>query len=205
DAEIHSSVSIGPYCVLGRCTLSEGVELKSHVVIEDRVHIGARTRIDAHSAIGVPGMAWIWSQEGERIMQPQLGGVVIEEDCLLASDISVVCGSLSENTRIGKGTVIAHGSKIGHGAQIEEYVHMANNVSLAGNAVIGHHSFLGSASVISSNITLPAHSIVGAGAVVNKNFTESYLTLAGVPAQIIRKNNYEEKPRGVPKPFKNNS
>jgi UDP-3-O-[3-hydroxymyristoyl] glucosamine N-acyltransferase len=201
-ADIGKNVTIGPYSVIGNCKIGNNTIIKNHVVIEDKVALGENVFIDSNSVIGAGGLAWIWDEKGERIIQPQLGGVIIEDDCILATDITVVKGSLSENTHIGKGSVIAHGTKIGHGSQIGEYVHMANNVSLAGNSQIGDYSFLGSACVISSNISIPPHSIVGAAALVNKSFDEKYLTLGGVPAKVIRKDNYKNKPKGAPQPFK---
>lgn len=201
-AQIGRDVYIGPYSIIGDCILGDRVRINNHVVIEDRVEIKNDCFIDSNSVIGAGGMAWIWDDDGKRIMQPQIGGVIIEAHCILATDVTIVKGSLSENTTIGPYTVIAHGTKIGHGSQVGSKVHMANNVSLAGNAVIGDSSFLGSACVISSNVVIPPHTIVGAAALVNKNFREEYLTLAGVPAGIIRKNNYEAKPQGAPQPYK---
>jgi UDP-3-O-[3-hydroxymyristoyl] glucosamine N-acyltransferase len=131
-----------------------------------------------------------------------LGGVIIEEDCVLGSDISIVRGSLTENTVIGKGTVMAHGTKIGHGCKVGSYVHFANNVSLAGNCIISDRVFLGSACVVSSNVFLPTGCILGAGSVLNKSIEEEFVTLIGVPARVIKKNNFESKPNGAPKPFK---
>jgi UDP-3-O-[3-hydroxymyristoyl] glucosamine N-acyltransferase len=49
--------------------------------------------------------------------------------------------------------------------------------------VIGDRCFLGSASVISSNIRLSENIIVGAGAVVVNNFDECSIVIAGVPAK----------------------
>lgn len=77
--------------------------------------------------------------------------------------------------------------------QIDEYVHMANNLSLAGNAIIGDRSFLGSACTASSNIHLQSDSILGSCALLNKNFNEKFCTFAGVPAKIIKRNNFETK------------
>lgn len=201
-AIIGKDVSIGPFSVIGNCVIGDRVCIKNHVVIEDNVTINNDCFIDSNSVIGAGGLAWIWDADGTRIMQPQLGGVVIEENCLIATDVTIVRGSLSENTRIGSCTVIAHGTKIGHGSQIGTNIHMANNVSLAGNAIIGDFSFLGSGSVVSSNIKIPHHTIVGAGALVNKNFEEEYITIAGVPACIIKRENFKDKPNGAPKPFK---
>ena len=202
EAKIGNDVFIGENCVIGKCIIKDNVVIKHNVVVEDNVIINKNAFIDSNSVIGAAGLAWIWDANGNRIIQSQLGGVIIGEDCILATDVTIVRGSLSENTTIGKGTVIAHGTKIGHGAIIKDHVHMANNVSLAGNAVIGERTFLGSACVVSSNIKVADNCIIGAGAVVNKTVEESFVTLAGVPAKVIKRANYEDKPNGVPKPFK---
>jgi UDP-3-O-[3-hydroxymyristoyl] glucosamine N-acyltransferase len=202
-ASIHPSAYIGPYCCIGEAVISENVCLLEHVVIKDHVTIGRGTVIDAGTSVGVRGMAWIWDDNGHRVMQPQLGGVVIGERCTIGSNISIVRGSLSENTVIGDGTVIAHGSMIGHGAQIGRLVHFANNVSLAGNARIGDRVFLGSSCVVSSNVSVEEGCIVGAGSVVTKSFSEKNTTIAGVPAQVLKRDNFNSKPSGVPKPYNN--
>lgn len=202
EAKIHPTVYIGPYCIVGKATLEKNVQLLHHVTIEDNVIVKSNTIIEGNSTIGARGMAWIWDENGERVMQPQLGGVIIEENCILGTDITIVRGSLNENTLIGKGTIVAHGTKIGHGSVIKENVHFANNVSVAGNAYIENRVFLGSACVISSNVRISEGTIVGAGAVVNKSFNQTNCTLVGVPAKILKTENFASKPNGAPKPFK---
>lgn len=199
---LGDNISIGEHCVLGKCTIENDVTIKHNVVIEDNVIIKSGSFIDSNSVIGAGGLAWIWDTNGERVIQQQLGGVLVEKNCYIATDVTIVKGSLTEYTSIGEGTVIAHGTKIGHGCIIGKYVHMANNVSLAGNAKIGDNCFLGSACIVSSNITVSNNNIVGAGALVNKNFEEEYITLAGIPAKVIKRENYKEKPKGAPKPYK---
>ena len=201
-AVLGKNIYIGENTIIGQCIIEDNVIIKHNVVVEDNVIIRKNTFIDCNSCIGSAGLAWIWDSEGNRIIQPQIGGVIIESDCILGTDVTIVRGSTSENTLIGKGTVIAHGTKIGHGAEIKDHVHMANNVSIAGNATIGERSFLGSACVISSNVKLSDNCIVGAGAVLNKTINKNYVTLAGVPAKIIKENNFQDKPNGAPKPFK---
>lgn len=202
QASIGKNVYIGENCVIGNCVLEDDVVIKHNVVIEDNVIIKKHTFIDSNSVIGAGGLAWIWDSNGNRILQPQLGGVIVGEHCIIATDVTIVRGSSSENTLIGNGSVIAHGTKIGHGTIVKENVHMANNVSLAGNAVIGERTFLGSACVVSSNVSVADNCIVGAGAVVNRSVEESFVTVAGVPAKIIKRANFENKPNGAPKPFK---
>ncbi len=201
-AVIGKNVNIGPYSVVGSCEIGDNVKIQSHVAITDNVLIKKNTFIDSNSNIGQVGIVWVWDKKGNRVQQAQIGGVIIGENVHLGTDITVVRGSLSENTVIGNGCVIAHGTKIGHGAHIGEMVHMANNVSLAGNTTIGNRCYLGSGSVVPSNISIPNNVIVGASAMVNKNFDEEYITLVGVPAKILYKENFNRKGRGTPVPHK---
>lgn len=197
-AIVGADVHIGPFCVIGKCEIGPGVKLTSHVVVTDGCVIGANTVVESHSTIGASGVAWIWDGEtGERIVQPQIGGVVIGKDCFLGSDISIVRGSVNEDTTIGDGTVIAHGSKVGHGCAVGPHNHFANNVSLAGNVVTGERCFFGSACVVRPMIKLAADTTVGAGAVVVESVDEPGLVLMGVPAKSIRPN--KQKLSGVPK------
>lgn len=202
EAEIGENVNIGPYSIIGKCIIKDHVYIASHVVIHDKVFIDSHSYIDSQSVIGPEGLAWVWDKEGNRVKQSQLGGVIIEKNCHLATDITIVRGSLAEDTIVGEGTVIAHGSKIGHGTKIGKHVHMANNVSIAGNTTLGDRSFYGSGCVIPPNIKIGANNIVGAGAVVNKSFEKEYLTLVGVPAKVLRENSHLVKAKGTPTPFK---
>jgi UDP-3-O-[3-hydroxymyristoyl] glucosamine N-acyltransferase len=202
EAEIGDNVNIGPYSCVGKCQIGNNVNIQKHVVIESNVVIGDNSFVDSNSCLGQSGIVWVWNDKGERVSQSQLGGVIIEENCHLGTDVTVVRGSLSENTTIGSNSVIAHGTKIGHSAQVGKMVHMANNVSLAGNTTIGERTYLGSGSVIPSNIKVPANTVVGASALVNKNFNEEYCTLVGVPAKVLYKKNYNRKGRGTPLPYK---
>jgi len=201
-SKISKSAYIGPFCIIEECEIGENVQLLSNIRVNNNTVIKKGTVIESNCVIGARGMAWIWDESGNRIMQPQTGGVIIEENCLIGTDVSIVRGSLTENTQIGNHTVIAHGTKIGHGSNIGTYVHIANNVSLAGNAKIGDRTFLGSACVVSSNVEIASNCLVGAGAVVSHNMLQEYATIVGVPARIIKVNNFENKPKGAPKPFK---
>lgn len=201
EAIISPQVHIGPYCVIGKCEIHTGAKLTSHVVVTDGCVIGENTVIESHSTIGASGVAWIWDDETkERVIQPQIGGVVVGKNCFLGSDVSVVRGSINENTQIGDGTVVAHGTKLGHGCLIGPYNHFANNVSLAGNVTTGDRCFFGAASVVRPMITLCADTTVGAGAVVVHSVSEPHLVLMGVPARNTKPE--KDKLSGVPKKFK---
>lgn len=199
-AIIDPSSWIGPFCVIGKCKIGANVVLHSHVVIFDNCIIEDGVRIEPHSTIGATGVAWIWNPNtGERIIQPQLGGVIIGRNSFIGSDVSVVRGSVNETTQIGNDCMIAHGSKIGHGSRISDHTHFANNVTLAGNVDVGQRCFLGSGCVIRPRVTIASGTIVGAGAVVVRDINSCGTTVIGVPAKPVKDSNLS--PSGVPKPF----
>lgn len=200
EADIDSEVYIGPYSVIGKCSIKKGANIHAHVVIYDNTTIGKDVTIEAGSYIGATGVAWVWGQNGDRIIQPQVGGVVVNDECFIGTNVTVVRGSLNECTEIGHHTVISHGTKIGHGVKIGPYSHLANNVTLAGGVQINEMCFLGAGSVVSSNVTLAKGVIVGAGAVVVRNISEENVIVAGVPATVIKRVGVKHK--GVPKNIK---
>jgi UDP-3-O-[3-hydroxymyristoyl] glucosamine N-acyltransferase len=199
EAVIGTDVHIGPYAVIGRCTIGAGSIIHGHVVIMDGCRIGERVTIEPHCCIGATGAVWMWSEQGERLILPQLGGVDIGNDVFLSTDVAIVRGLLNEDTRIGARTMIAPGSKIGHSVTIEPDCHLANNVSLAGSAYIGAGSFLGSGSSVRSHARLAPDTVVGSGAAVVKNVEQPGTTIAGVPAQELQVSKAQRKgvPRGL--------
>jgi acetyltransferase-like isoleucine patch superfamily enzyme len=52
---------------------------------------------------------------------------------------------------------------------------------------IGNDVWIGVRAVVLSGAAIPDGTIVGAGAVVTKPFTETYTTIAGVPAKVVRR------------------
>jgi UDP-3-O-[3-hydroxymyristoyl] glucosamine N-acyltransferase len=198
-ARIGPRAQIGPYCVIGDCDIGADVQLDSHVVIKDGSVLGERVRIEAHSTIGATGVAWVWDPAtGERIVQPQIGGARVGDDCFLGTDVTLVRGSINEVTSLGPGCVLAHGTKIGHGCVIGAEVHFANNVSIAGNCHIGDRAFLSAASVLRPRVRLARGVTVGAGAVVTKDVEEEGVVVSGVPARAMDR---KAQHAGVPKPM----
>lgn len=199
QARIGTGCRIGPYCVIGDCDIGPDCDLDSHVVVQDGSVIGARVRIESHSTIGATGVAWVWDEaSGERILQPQIGGARVGDDCFLGTDVTVVRGSINEVTALGAGCVVAHGSKIGHGSVVGEAVHMANNVSIAGNCRVGDRAFLSSACVLRPRVKLARGVTVGAGAVVTKDVDDEGVVVSGVPARpMARKEQYAGVPRAA--------
>jgi UDP-3-O-[3-hydroxymyristoyl] glucosamine N-acyltransferase len=197
EAIVDPLAFIGPFCLIGRSTVSANCSLYSHVAIYDGVVIDPDVVVEPHSTLGASGVAWAWDLSGtDRVVQPQTGGVRIGSGSFLGSDVTVVRGSINEDTTIGRNCLIAHGTKIGHGCRIGDLVHMANNVSVAGSVTIGTECFLGSGAVVRPHVTLPRGTVVGAGAVVTEAPLEEFTAMAGVPAKVIK--SAKQRMSGVP-------
>jgi UDP-3-O-[3-hydroxymyristoyl] glucosamine N-acyltransferase len=182
----------------GDCAIGDNTIIGSHTVVRENTTIGDEVIIGEHSSIGASGMAWTWGEDSEeKIIQPQLGGVIIEDKCRLGAHSVLVRGSLTEKTFIGKGTLIAPGVRAGHGTQIGAHSHLANNVTTGGNTEIGKYCFVGSSAVFRPKVRVADYTIVGAGAVVVKDTTQQGLTLMGVPAKEYPT---KDNPSGMPKP-----
>lgn len=198
---IGGSVTIGANSVIGKVVIGENVVIKESVVLHDNVKIGSNCIISSSSVIGADGVAWVWDKKNKvRVLQPQTGGVDLANNIFIGSNVTIVRGSVNENTEIGEGTLIAHGSQIGHGVTIGRDVHIANNVAIAGNANIQDRAFLGAGAVIVSQMTVAKDVVVGAGAVISRPITTEGITLIATPARAIPSSG--KKLTGVPEPLK---
>ena len=195
DAVIPSSSTVGPGCIIGACTVGENVRIESNCVIYARTNIDDRSVIEPNSVIGATGVMWVWDGT-EKVFLEQLGGVRIERDCFIGSNVTIVRGNANENTLIGADTCMAHGTMIGHGCQIGEKNHFANNVSLGGSVISGENCFFGSGSVVPPGKRLCAEVILGAGGLLSKNADEPGIYV-GVPAK--RTSGLKEQMSGIPR------
>ena len=194
NASIGKNVNIGKGCVIADCRIEDNCIIHPNVVIYAKSTIRKNTIIEANTVIGATGVMWAWDGD-DRIYLEQLGGVIIEPNCLIGSNVTIVRGSVNENTIIGKGTCMAHGTLIGHGCQIGEKNHFANNVSLGGGCHTAKKCFLGSGVVLSAGVKLEKEILVGAGGVVVASLEKEGVYL-GMPAKWIKEN--KGKLSGVP-------
>lgn len=197
--KIGVNVQIDDFCIIeDKVEIGDNVIIGSHSKVHSNTIIKNNSIIDSGCIIGTQGVSWIWD-EGQlrKIIQPQLGGVCIDQNCFIGAGSIIVRGSLNENTEIGEGTLMAPGARIGHGTKIGKFVHFANNVVTGGNTIIGDYSFVGSSAVCRPKVIIHSKTIIGAGSVVVKNTTTEGKTLMGVPA---KEKKTKINPSGMPKP-----
>ncbi|MBR4575114.1 MAG: acetyltransferase [Lachnospiraceae bacterium] len=111
---------------------------------------------------------------------------VLSDDVRLGAGTVVMAGTvINPGTVIGKGCIINTSSSVDHDCQIEDYVHISVGAHLSGTVHVGEGTWIGAGATVSNNINICGGCTIGAGAVVIKNITESE-TYVGVPAKIIR-------------------
>ena len=186
NAKIGNNVQISPGCIIGNCEIQDNVIIHPNVTIYKKSKIGSNVQIGAGTVIGAEGVMWTYnSKTNDRILLHQLGGVIIQDNCFISSNVTIVRGSANENTIIGNSTYIAPGTCIGHGTLIHDNVHFANNVSTGGSSEIASHSFLGSGSIISPRCKITERIVLGAGSCLLTNATKAGVYV-GTPAKWIK-------------------
>ncbi len=117
---------------------------------------------------------------------------VIDKSAIISLQASIGNGCF-----VGKLAIINSGASVGdncivntralmeHGSSLKNHVNLSTNTVINGDVIVDEGSFIGSCSVIIGQLTVGKWSTVGAGAVVIRN-VESGVTVAGVPAKVIR-------------------
>ncbi len=186
DAEIHASAHIGPHCIVeagarigagtvlvgnvfvGRNTVvgSDG-KLHPGVVLYHDVTLGNRVRIHAQSVIGGDGYGYAQTG-GMHLKVPQIGGVVVEDDVEIGSNVSIDRGSL-DDTRIGRGTKIDNLVQIAHGVEIGEHCLIVSQTGISGSAKLGKYTVLAGKVGVTGHVTLGDQVLVMGASVVTKD------------------------------------
>ena len=69
EAQIDSTVEIGPYCVIGpNVKLGKGTVLKSHVVVEGDTEVGEGNAISSFAVLGGPPQDLKYNNENTKLI-----------------------------------------------------------------------------------------------------------------------------------------
>ena len=159
DAILGEGVAIGPFVTVasgarvgdGVCLdagvfvgegseIGEATHLYPNVTIREGIRIGKRVIIHSGSVIGADGFGYA-RHAGSYFKIPQRGGVLIEDDVELGSNVSV--------DRATFGNTI-----IGHGTKIDNLVQIAHNVVIGPDTVIVAQAGISGSTRIGRGVTL---------------------------------------------------
>lgn len=181
QAEIHPSVSIGAYCVIGKSKIGENTRIDASCIVHDKVQIGKNVWIREHCSIGGGGFGFIRNENGKLEKMHHIGGVVIEDEVELFPFVNVDRATLSE-TRIRKGTKVDHYAHIGHNCTIGEDCIITAKVVFCGGSSVGSSTWIGVGTIIKEKVKVGNKVLIGLGSIVTKDIPDGE-TWMGAPAK----------------------
>ncbi|MDR7193114.1 UDP-3-O-(3-hydroxymyristoyl)glucosamine N-acyltransferase [Luteimonas terrae] len=202
-AQVHASASIGPHvsigarsvigagatigagCVIGEdCVVGDGSHLIARVTLVKRVRLGARVTIHPGAVLGSEGFG-LAMDAGRWINVPQLGGVVVGDDCDIGANTTIDRGAL-EDTTLAEGVRLDNLIQIGHNVRIGAHTAIAGCVGIAGSTKIGSYCLLAGKVGVAGHLEICDKVVVHAMTMVSASITEPGEYSAGIPAQPTR-------------------
>ena len=157
---IGSNTIIYPHVFIGENTvIGQQCVIHPHVTLSDSVKIGDNVIIHAGSVIGSDGFGYVFD-DGRYHKIPQVGGVIIEDDVEIGSNVSIDRATLG-NTVIGKGTKIDNLVQIAHNVIIGNHAILVSQVGIAGSSEIGDYVTLAGQVGISDHAKIDSETIIG--------------------------------------------
>jgi UDP-N-acetylglucosamine acyltransferase len=156
NAQIHSSVQIGPFCIIEPNTiLGADCILDSHVRIYSGTKIGCGNRICHGATLG--------SEPQDLTYTPiKARPLTIGDYNHFKEYVNVSCGVKSEQgTNIGHRNYFMAFSHVGHDCTVGDYNILANTATLAGHVELAHHIFVSGQVAIHQFCRIGAYVMIG--------------------------------------------
>lgn len=193
EARIASTVSVGPYSVIGKdVELGDGCEVMSHVVLGGPTKAGSRNRFFPYASIGLDPQDLKYAGEPTRLE--------IGDENTFREFVTVHRGTAEGGgtTRIGSHCLLMAYVHVAHDCTLGDHVIMSNGASLAGHIEIGHHANVGPFCGIHQFVRIGAYSFLGAFTVVNKDILPYSKSTAPRPVEVLGANRLGLERRGIP-------
>ena len=163
-AKIHSSVKIGPYCVIGdNVEISENCILHSHVSISGYTKIGSNNTFFPFSSIGSAPQDLKYKGEKSFL---EIGNKNTFREYVTVNPGTEGGGMI---TIIKDNCLFMVGSHIAHDCIIGSNIILANNATLAGHVEIDNNAIIGGNSAIHQFVKIGKNAMVGGMSGLEKN------------------------------------
>jgi UDP-3-O-[3-hydroxymyristoyl] glucosamine N-acyltransferase len=175
---VYPGAYVGPGTTVGRECI-----LYPNCVIYDKCVIGDRVIVHANATIGADGYGFA-TQKGVHHKIPQVGNVVIEDDCEIGANATIDRAALG-STLIGKGSKLGDLITIGHNTQVGPGALLVAQVGIAGSCVLGHHVTMAGQVGVAGHLKIGDNSTIGAQSGIITDVPDQS-TLVGAPAMPIQ-------------------
>ena len=179
-SRIDAGAVIGPGCVVGDdCEVGADCELQARVTLWTRVRLGKRVRILPGAVLGAAGFGMAM-EAGRWINVPQLGGVVVGDDCEIGANTTIDRGALGD-TVLEEDVRLDNQIQIGHNVRIGAHTAMAGCAAVAGSAKIGRHCLIGGGAGILGHLEVCDRVVITAMSLVTHSIREPGEYSSGTP------------------------
>ena len=184
-SRIDAGAVIGPGCVIGDdCIVGAGSELVARVTLVTRVRIGQRVTVHPGAVLGAAGfglaMDFDDDSTGKWLNVPQLGGVVIGDDCEIGANTTIDRGAI-EDTVLEEDVRLDNQIQVGHNVFIGAHTAMAGCAAVAGSARIGRYCLIGGAAGILGHLEICDKVMITAMSLVTHSIREPGEYSSGTP------------------------
>jgi UDP-3-O-[3-hydroxymyristoyl] glucosamine N-acyltransferase len=179
-SRIGAGTMIGPGCVIGEdCQVGEDCELVARATLVARVRLGHRVLVHPGAVIGADGFG-IAMDHGHWIKVPQLGGVLIGDDCEVGANTTIDRGALGD-TVLEEDVRLDNQIQVGHNVRIGAHTAMAGCSAVAGSASIGRHCLIGGGAGILGHLEVCDRVVITAMTLVTHSIHEPGEYSSGTP------------------------
>ncbi|AGH95000.1 UDP-3-O-(3-hydroxymyristoyl)glucosamine N-acyltransferase [Pseudobdellovibrio exovorus] len=159
-ATVAPTAHVGAYAVIeAHAHVGDNTVIYPHVYIGPFCEIGSRCHISSHVSIGSDGFGFFTDKTFTHHKIPQIGKVVIEDDCELGSHCAVDRATLTE-TRIKKGSKFDNFCHIAHNVQIGENALVAAGFMVSGSTIIGKNLMVAGGVHVTGHISIADSTIL---------------------------------------------
>jgi UDP-3-O-[3-hydroxymyristoyl] glucosamine N-acyltransferase len=177
---VENGVVLGPGCVVGEdCVVGADCELGARVVLVRRVRLGRRVLVHPGAVLGADGFG-LAMDAGRWLKVPQLGGVVVGDDCEIGANTTIDRGAI-DDTVLEEDVRLDNQIQIGHNVHIGAHTAMAGCSAVAGSARIGRYCLVGGGAGVLGHLELCDRVIVTAMSLVTHSIREPGEYSSGTP------------------------
>lgn len=184
-SQVGAGAVVGAGCVIGDgCVVGPGCDLGPRVVLVTRVRLGRRVRIHPGAVLGADGFGLAMDRPADGdphwVKVPQLGGVVVGDDCEIGANTTIDRGTLGD-TVLEEDVRLDNQIQVGHNVRIGAHTAMAGCAAVAGSTRIGRYCLVGGAAGILGHLELCDRVVVTAMSLVTHSIREPGEYSSGTP------------------------
>ena len=171
-ATIGEHVQIGAGCYIGRdVQIGERSMLHANVSVYHGCVLGTGVIVHSGAVIGADGFGMAMDN-GRWIKIPQIGRVLIGDDCEIGANTTIDRGAL-EDTVLEEDVKLDNQIQIGHNCRVGAHTAIAGCVGIAGSTRIGKYCRIGGSAMIGGHLEIVDNVEISGGTTIPKSILKA--------------------------------